>query len=1045
MRPAGLVRFPPFRLDVANACLWRGQRTIRLTPKAFAVLHCLAERPGQLVTKEMLLETVWPATVVGDAVLKVCVREIRKALRDRAEAPKYIATVHRLGYRFIAEVETGSEDRPVLVDDSAARGGPEPTRSRRIRPRTASPLVGREPALDRLQMWLDAAWRGGRQVVFVTGEPGIGKTAVIEAFLDHAAADARVFLAQGQCVETYGTSEPYLPVLDALARLCREPGGDHVVSLLRKQAPTWLVQMPWLLDAADRDLVERDLLGATRERMLRELAELVEVLAAEAPLVLVLEDLQWSDAATIDLISLIAQRREPARLLLIGTYRPVDATVAANPVGDVKRVLEARGQAHDLSLSLLAEDAVAEYLAARFPDSAVSRELAHVLHRRTEGNPLFMVSAIDDLIARGVLARREGRWDLRAALGDVELDVPESLRHMIDRQVSRLTLEEQRILAAASAAGMEFSVASVAAAIDRPVDEVDEWCSGLARQHLFLRALGPREWPDRTMTARFAFNHALHRQTLYQGLPLARRRALHQAIGEREEAAYGERAHEIAAELAAHFGEAGDDHRTVRYLQLATGTAMRRHANREAIEYLARAQGVAARLPEPDGVNSRLTLLEQQGLTHRTMGDVAAAVSDFEALSESARAHGRGRHEVRALLHLASALSWIDRARSLAAGEQALERAQTLDDPVLQAYVRGYCGVQRILVRGWRDEDALACRTAIDVARRAGDRARLSLHVGHYAHLLSHQAEYRAAARTGEEGLRLALDVADAYHYMTCQFHRAWALLHLGEWGDMRRVLDDGLLMAERNGHALWARAFRFQTAWLHIHARDFDGARSLCQRELDPAREPQLGELGGSIGLGFAHLGAKRHDAALRVFRDVSAHATGQPALMDWILLMPLELGLAETSLARREWSHAREHADALCRLAGTSGERTYLALGHRVAAEAALADGDRPAADRAIARALDALSGHEAPLAEWKVYATAAQAAASDHPARADTYWARSVAVLDRLGASLSGDPILQQKFLSDAAVQAVRRRAHPGTPRPSPATRTPRKPAR
>ena len=119
----------------------------------------------------------------------------------------------------------------------------------------------------------------------MTGEPGIGKTGVVEAFLERVASDPRVWIAQGQCVETYGTREPYLSVLDALGRLCRESGGDWLVTLLRRHAPTWLVQMPWLLDAGDREALQQELLGATRERMLREMAEALEALTAEAPLV----------------------------------------------------------------------------------------------------------------------------------------------------------------------------------------------------------------------------------------------------------------------------------------------------------------------------------------------------------------------------------------------------------------------------------------------------------------------------------------------------------------------------------------------------------------------------------------------------------------------------------------------------------------------------------------------------------------------------------------------------------------------------------------
>jgi len=232
VRPSRQLRFPPFRLDPDNACLWRGTKAVRLTPKAFAVLQCLAERHGQLVTKDVLLESVWPATAVGDAVLKVCVREIRKALGDRVGAPRFVATVHRRGYRFIAGV-TDSDPRPER-DGASERSpvGSGPTSGSRYR--GPAHLVGRESALDRLQRGIEAAWRGTRQIVFVTGEPGIGKTGVVEAFLERVTVDPRVWiaharteLARGRRVKADAYWTRSAAVLDRLAASLKDDADLH--------------------------------------------------------------------------------------------------------------------------------------------------------------------------------------------------------------------------------------------------------------------------------------------------------------------------------------------------------------------------------------------------------------------------------------------------------------------------------------------------------------------------------------------------------------------------------------------------------------------------------------------------------------------------------------------------------------------------------------------------------------------------------------------------------------------------------------------------
>jgi len=274
--------FGSFRLDPDNACLWHGEQARPLTPKAFNVLQYLVTHADRLITKDELFEVLWPDTVVSEAALRVCIGELRKALDDAARAPQFIATVARRGYRFLA---------PVTHKDLAAETGSDTASRPRAPAASAGPLVGREKVLGRLHTAWAQVRQGVRQVCLVTGEAGIGKTAVVEAFVAQVTTDPAVWLAQGQCVEHYGTREAYLPVLEALGQMVRAPGGGRLVALLRQQAPTGLVQLPWLLTDADRVQFQHELQGTTRERMVRELAEVVETLTAVTPLVVVLEDL----------------------------------------------------------------------------------------------------------------------------------------------------------------------------------------------------------------------------------------------------------------------------------------------------------------------------------------------------------------------------------------------------------------------------------------------------------------------------------------------------------------------------------------------------------------------------------------------------------------------------------------------------------------------------------------------------------------------------------------------------------------------------------
>jgi len=319
MASASAKEFPPFRLDPVNQCLWRrgdagADERVLLTPKAFAVLGYLVEHAGRLVTQDELLEAVWPDTFVQPEVLKYQIADIRSTLGDHPKNPLFIETLPRRGYQFIAAVHDGAAAKP------------EPTR-----------LAGNDRVLDDLWDCLRRAIHSERQIVFIATEPGTGKATRSDEFQHQAEANVPgIRVSRGQCVEGYGSKEPYYPMLEALGQLCRGPEGVPVVETLAAQAPTWLVQLPAVLKREHREMLQPEMLGATRQRMLREIGDALNTIASESPLLLVLEDLQWADPFTVDLISAIARSRMPAKLMLLGAYRQVDVAVSGHPMKALK-------------------------------------------------------------------------------------------------------------------------------------------------------------------------------------------------------------------------------------------------------------------------------------------------------------------------------------------------------------------------------------------------------------------------------------------------------------------------------------------------------------------------------------------------------------------------------------------------------------------------------------------------------------------------------------------------------------------------------------
>jgi DNA-binding winged helix-turn-helix (wHTH) protein/predicted ATPase len=636
--------FGAYTLDTLCYELHSAEGVIPLDRQGFTMLAYLIQHRDRVMLRHELFDYVWPDRFVSDSALEQCIAVVRRAVGDSGRAQRVIQTVRGRGYRFVAPVEeclTASPGLPAPTTPRAADvpeacslpapavlpppvglpaplaeaspsfvetvhgqgyrfiapvstrevlGAPERLEDPRYLSsplyRHPQPFVGRKAELAQLaQEWTEAC-QGMRHVMIIAGEAGIGKTTLVEAFVAWARTTADVWIGHGQCIDQYGAGEPYFPLLEALGRLASGPQGEQLIAVMQQYAPSWLMQIPALLPPADRDALRPPVSTLTQGRMLRELTEALDHLTAKRPFILVLEDLHWSDAPTLAWLSYVARRRDPARLLILATYRPVETIARAHPVRTVITELKQRPQCAELVLDYLSEADVARYLTQRFGATPWPPELVRGLHQCTSGNPLFLVTVVDELDRQQRLIEGPAAWDIAGGMDALASIIPASLQALIELQLTQLDPDEQTLLEAASVAGIEFAVAALAAAVECPEDEVESQCAALAQQGQFVQTREAAVWPDGTVTGRYAFLHALHHEVLYRRIPAGRQTQWHARIGARLECAFATHAEDIAAELALHLIRGHRIPQAIPHVLQAGRSAMQRGAYQEAMRYL---------------------------------------------------------------------------------------------------------------------------------------------------------------------------------------------------------------------------------------------------------------------------------------------------------------------------------------------------------------------------------------------------------------------------------------------------------------------------
>ncbi|MFL5653762.1 MAG: ATP-binding protein [Ktedonobacteraceae bacterium] len=608
-----------------------------------------------------------------------------------------------------------------------------------------SPLTGRHKELRQLWNLFEASMTGRTHVVFVSGEPGIGKSRLLQEMAIRAEEVGAIVLC-GEASEAEGMP-PYLPFLEALGGYIRAAPREQLRTQAGPMAPFLATILPELA------MVLGELPGSyplpadqARLRLYEAVGMFLASLTSAAPLVLLLDDLQWADPASLDLLRHVVRQQSTARLLILGAYRAGE--LASNLA--LERTLLDLNRARlltSLTIGPLVEEEIAELAAARL-GLPVEHGLARFLHMHSEGNPFFAEELLRAWVETGALRATAGQFILVRELPNV---LPSSIVGIVRERLSRLPEATVESLRTAALIGRTFEATFLAEALGQDAEAVEE--SLLAAVRMELIRPGPQDT--------FTFSHDKVRECLAASVTSARRRRLHGFIGRILEAQADRGSAQHLADLAFHFTQSGDRTRGAHYAHRAAEQAWQASAPEDALKHYR----VALELL-PAEERERATLLLRLGEAAIWAGAEREAIVAFEEaqhwfqerqdkLGAARAAHGLGRawgrleahasaqvaletalgrledhpgpERVHVMVELAAllAVSLGRQREGIAYGEQALDLAHRLGDEQLEAMASRTVG--NLLMRQNHLEEALPLlERALTLARTVNDPAEVS-------------------------------------------------------------------------------------------------------------------------------------------------------------------------------------------------------------------------------------------------------------------------------------------------------------------------------
>ncbi|MGA2766930.1 MAG: tetratricopeptide repeat protein [Candidatus Bathyarchaeia archaeon] len=877
--------------------------------------------------------------------------------------------------------------------------------------------MGRDQEIKQFTQYFDSAMRGKGATIFACGEAGVGKTRLVNEFLNQAKKKGAKIL-QGYCLSEVDI--PYFPFTEAFNTYMSAMSDEKAKSSVTKQLGItgWLRGSGITREAKASELFSTP--EIERDRTFEAVARVLLQLSTQEPLILFLDDLQWADHLSLAILHYLARKCRNSRLLIIGTYRPEDLVHTKeeklHPLEEIMFSMSREDLLVKMELKRLRRNDFPDFLRSIF-HSSLDEAFVEKLYEETEGNPFFAVETLNLLVEEGFLSEKEGRWMLMAPTE--KIGIPSKVHDVIIRRIARLEREERKLLDLAAVCGHSFTPDTLSRTLALDIADVLQELVEIEQRHRLIRST------DTT----FEFTHQKIREVIYSNLPGELRRVYHLKTANCLEQALTERTSDgYIADIALHYVEGAAPEKAFEYLLKLGEKAVNIFANMQAIDYLDKALEATQKNANLAQGENLVEIYKLRGRAWLSQGEMAKASNDFNLLLQNATSIGDESMIAEAHYWLGYALTGlgkIDEAKLHLT--RALEIARKIGNKHVEAGSLLQLVESLFVYADTMEEALMQIEESLRICREITDRVLEAKCLGYLGFYYDWKGEFKQAKKNINEALALAEEMDDNPGKM-------WALLlsgmvHAGEgeYDDAISILQRCLQLSRDWGIVFFVPRALNVLGWIYHDLGDIEFAIKYNNEGLKITRihQESMGisgvQLACLVNLGMDYLHKNDYGNAKKYFQEANSVIHLHP-MAKWRFETRILLGLVEISLAEGDYSQALKFGEDSLAISEKAGAKKYISKSLKLKAEILAKMGKTEEAIELMQNALKFAQEVGNPPLLWQThYSLGLLLEKQGNLQKANEHYAQAIARMEETASKLK-DESLKNSLLTAQQTKAI-----------------------